>query len=120
MTSTRLRNGPGFYFEIFHKKMLQGLEAVECFRRQRKLNTQPHKIMTFAADIYVDSKGNTYGAKDTDQAHTRHDGPRTVRGFPVEHAGKWFGSQMDYRPYKFAVKAAAKRLNERLQANAAA
>jgi len=62
--------------------------------------------MSYAVQIYVDKNGNTYGASQTDQRYTQADS-RTVRGNPVAYAGKWFGSQMDYRPYLDSVEEAA-------------
>lgn len=69
--------------------------------------------MTFAAQIYVDSNANVYGASQTDQAYTSRNltpdtSARSVRGTPVAYAGKWYGSQMSFRPYRDAVAAAAK------------
>lgn len=66
--------------------------------------------MTYEIKIFVDSDGNTYGASETDQAGT-HTLVRTVKGRPVVYAGEWYGSQMRYRPFKAAVKAAAASLS---------
>lgn len=66
--------------------------------------------MTFAAQIYVDASGYVYGASATDQrgSRTNHD-HRTVNGRPVAYAGRWYGSQMSYRPYREAVTRATSR-----------
>lgn len=64
--------------------------------------------MNFAATIYVDADGTTYGASRTDQRHTTA-AERTVYGRPVACAGRWYGSQMAYKPYHEAVRAAAER-----------
>lgn len=64
--------------------------------------------MTFAATIYVDASGSIYGASETDQRYTRHASGRTVNGRPVVCAGRWYGSQMSYRPYRDCVAAAAR------------
>lgn len=61
--------------------------------------------MTFAAQIYVDAAGRIYGASQTDQRYTTASS-RTVGGRPVVYAGRWYGSQMSYRPYRDAVAAA--------------
>lgn len=58
--------------------------------------------MSYAVHIYVDAAGNTYSASQTDQHHTQST-ERTVRGNVVAYAGKWFGSQMSYRPYRDAI-----------------
>jgi len=63
--------------------------------------------MTYAATMYVDSAGRTYGASQTDQAYTSAT-KRTVNGRPVVSAGSWFGCQMRYNPYRRAVAGAAK------------
>ena len=63
--------------------------------------------MNFAAKIYVDANGNIYGASKTDQAHTRAScDTRTVGGRPVGYAGRWFGSQMSWQPYRDAINEA--------------
>ena len=64
--------------------------------------------MNFAATIYVDTAGQIYGAKDTDQRYTRAT-RRTVNGRPVACAGVWYGIQMGYSPFRFAVSAAQKQ-----------
>lgn len=64
--------------------------------------------MSYAVTIYVDAEGNTYGASQTDQSGRRnYYGPRTVGGRPVAYAGRWYGVQMSYRPYRAAVEDAA-------------
>lgn len=63
--------------------------------------------MNFAATIYVDSKGNICGARDTDQRGKAEADGRTRRGKPVECAGRWYGSQMSYQPFRDAVTRAA-------------
>jgi len=73
--------------------------------------------MSFAAQIYVDKNGTVYGASETDQRYTSHtlasdSTARTVRGRIVAYAGKWYGSQMDYRPYLDAVRSASERAAE--------
>lgn len=65
--------------------------------------------MTFAAQIYVDASGCVYGAAQTDQRGCRNADTRTVNGRPVAYAGKWYGSQMSYRPYREAVTRATSR-----------
>lgn len=70
--------------------------------------------MTWAASIYVDESGNIYGASQTDQRGCRQTDDRTVGGRPVEWAGKWYGSQMNYSPFKAAVKKAAMRAARRI------
>ena len=66
--------------------------------------------MTFAASIYVSASGTVYGASRTDQAYTRTPADaRTVNGHPVAYAGTWYGSQMSYRPYADACRAAQAR-----------
>lgn len=67
--------------------------------------------MSYAATIYVDAKGTTYGAKNTDQAGTKAES-RTVHGNPVVCIGKWYGIQMGYRPFKDSVAYAAKKAAE--------
>jgi hypothetical protein len=70
--------------------------------------------MSWAASIYVDENGNIYGAAQTDQRGSSSTNDRTVGGrTPVEHAGKWFGTQMDYQPFKTAVTQAAVRAYNR-------
>ena len=64
---------------------------------------------SYPAAIYVDEAGNIYGAKDTDQRGRRESQNRTVDGEPVEFAGRWFGSQMSYKPFKKACKEAQGR-----------
>jgi hypothetical protein len=61
--------------------------------------------MNFPAQIYVDAYGQVFGASATDQAYTPAS-TRTVNGRPVAYAGCWYGSQMSYRPFREAVKAA--------------
>jgi hypothetical protein len=58
--------------------------------------------MNFPATIYVDSDGVIYGAADTDQRFTRK-AARTVKGRPVACAGSWYGSQMEWQPFRDAV-----------------
>jgi len=65
--------------------------------------------MSYAIEIYADVAGRTYGASETDQRYTQA-ATRTVGGEPVAYAGRWYGSQMGYRPFKEAVAHAAKRL----------
>lgn len=65
--------------------------------------------MAYAARIYVNENGTVMGAADTDQAGSRTVDGRTAGGRPVEFAGQWFGSQMDYAPFKRAVAEAATR-----------
>lgn len=69
--------------------------------------------MSWAASVYVDESGNIYGAAQTDQRGSSSTNDRTVGRAPVEHAGKWFGSQMSYRPFRAAVTQAAARAYNR-------
>jgi hypothetical protein len=70
--------------------------------------------MSFPVDIYVDSSGFACGASGTDQAYTRASTQnRTKYGRPLVYAGRWYGSQMNYRPYQNAVKAAGIRAAEK-------
>lgn len=60
--------------------------------------------MNFPADIYVDASGSIYGASQTDQRYTQTAcDARTVGGCPVAYAGRWYGSQMAYRPFRESV-----------------
>ena len=68
--------------------------------------------MNFAATIYVDSSGRKCGAKDTDQRGSHDPDGRTVSGRAVECAGKWYGSQMSWQPYRDAVMSARARAQE--------
>ena len=68
--------------------------------------------MSYPVKIYADAVGNTYGAEHTDQRGTSTT-LLTVRGRPVEYAGEWQSGQMDDRPFKLAVLAAAKRAANR-------
>lgn len=69
--------------------------------------------MTFAAEIYVDQHGTIHGASKTDQRGCKSQAGRTVRGQPVEYAGRWYGSQMGYAPFRACVADAARRAAER-------
>lgn len=63
--------------------------------------------MNFPAEIYVDATGSIYGASQTDQRYTRAAcDARTVHGRPVAYAGRWYGSQMAYRPFRESVACA--------------
>jgi len=60
----------------------------------------------YQVTIFVDSDGTTYGASETDQAGVRRYPTypwRTVSGRHVYGVGRWYGSQMSYRPYLRAV-----------------
>ncbi len=63
-------------------------------------------MSTFSALIFVDALGNIYGASKTDQAGKKKldNNNRTVGGRPVGFAGKWYGSQMRYLPFKKSVQ----------------
>lgn len=69
--------------------------------------------MTFAATIYVDAQGSVCGARDTDQRGSAESDYRTRNGRPVECAGRWYGSQMSYRPYRDAVALAMRAAQQR-------
>lgn len=61
--------------------------------------------MNFAAEIVVRKNGSSYVAGFAS---------KTGKGEKVSSYGKWFGSQMSYRPFREAMKAAqseAARLN---------
>jgi hypothetical protein len=64
--------------------------------------------MIYQVAIYVTASGTAYGASQTDQAYTRA-AERTVAGRPAVYAGRWYGIQMRYRPYRKAVETAAER-----------
>jgi len=65
--------------------------------------------MSWAATIYVDEDGSVYGASNTDQRGCHNKDNRTVNSRPVERVGIWWGSQMNYAPYKRACAAAQAR-----------
>lgn len=68
-------------------------------------NTKPNKYMTFAAHLVVRKNGNQYLAGFASKTPGQ-----TVKSF-----GKWYGSQMSYRPFAAAQKAAeamAEKLNQ--------
>lgn len=67
--------------------------------------------MSYPVAIYVTASGTAYGASQTDQARTRAV-ERTVHGRPAVYAGRWYGIQMSYRPYREAVAYAAERAQE--------
>lgn len=58
----------------------------------------------YPIDIYITADGTIIPASKTDQAYTR--APRTQRtwhGEPVAYAGRWYPSQMEWRPYREAI-----------------
>ena len=68
-------------------------------------NNNERNKMNFAAEIVVRKNGSSYVAGFAS---------KTGKGEKVSSYGKWFGSQMSYRPFSAAMKAAqseAARLN---------
>ena len=73
-------------------------------------------MSTFSALIFVDASGNIYGASKTDQAGKKKldNNNRTVGGRSVAFAGRWYGSQINYRPFRAAVEVARLRAAEKV------
>lgn len=66
--------------------------------------------MSFPVNLYVAKNGQIITAKETDQRYTPvKPKERTYNGEPIEYAGRWYGSQMLYRPCRLALTEASKR-----------
>ena len=76
--------------------------------------------MSYSVKFYADKNGYIHGARATDQAGKRGDDKeavvggvtvrvRTVDGSPVVFMGSWYGTQLDYRPFAAAARAAGRQ-----------
>lgn len=66
--------------------------------------------MNYPVSVYVDAAGFVVAASMTDQRYTRAGtDARTLAGYPLAYAGKWYGIQMAYRPFRNAVRVAQRK-----------
>ena len=69
--------------------------------------------MSYPISFYADEYGIAYGASETNERGSTSSTNRFVGSLPVEWAGMWYPTQLDYRPFGRAIAKAAKLAKHR-------
>ena len=69
--------------------------------------------MSYPISFYADEYGTAYGASETNESGAITWTNRFVGSLPVEWAGMWYPTQLEYRPFGRAIAKAAKLAKHR-------